>query len=436
MTHTLDDLRAGRLAGARRLDLACGLREFPREIFELADTLEVLNLTGNQLDALPDELPRLRQLRVLFCSHNRFTQVPPAVAGCERLETLGLRANRIERVDPGALPPGLRSLVLTENRLDHLPAGLGRLQALQKLMLTGNALQDLPADLAGCERLELLRIAANRFEALPAWLLELPSLAWLACAGNPLSDAAEAQAIAAHPIAAIDWATLVPGALLGQGASGVIHRATAGDGSEVAVKLFKGDITSDGLPHSEMAAFIAAQPHPRLTEVLGRVTGHPEGREGLVMRLIEPGFRTLAAPPSLESCTRDVYDAAQRFSPTTAHALLHGLADALRHLHASGITHGDLYAHNVLWRAAQGGHADDALLSDFGAAAFVPPGATADALERIEVRAFGILMDEVLAHCEPAPRPALAVWRERCLQREVQRRPSFAELAQGLQPGA
>ena len=45
--HTLEQLRAGALADARHLKLACGLRDFPREIFELADTLEILYLAGN-----------------------------------------------------------------------------------------------------------------------------------------------------------------------------------------------------------------------------------------------------------------------------------------------------------------------------------------------------------------------------------------------------
>ena len=40
---TLAQLRAGQLTGITRLDLACGLTEFPREIFDLADSLEVLN---------------------------------------------------------------------------------------------------------------------------------------------------------------------------------------------------------------------------------------------------------------------------------------------------------------------------------------------------------------------------------------------------------
>lgn len=68
---TLAQLRAGRLAGATRIDLSCGLTEFPREVFDLADSLEVLNLSGNALDSLPDDLHRLDRLRVLFCSDNR-----------------------------------------------------------------------------------------------------------------------------------------------------------------------------------------------------------------------------------------------------------------------------------------------------------------------------------------------------------------------------
>jgi hypothetical protein len=48
---SLEQLRAGKLVGTRRLNLSCHLREFPREIFDLADTLEILDLSGNQLSA-------------------------------------------------------------------------------------------------------------------------------------------------------------------------------------------------------------------------------------------------------------------------------------------------------------------------------------------------------------------------------------------------
>src|SRR5215216_481882 len=100
---TLAELRAGRLAGAKRIDLSCGLSEFPREIFVLADSLEILNLSGNALDALPDDLGRLHRLRVLFCSDNRFTHLPESIGQCQALEMVGFKANRIRTVPAAAL---------------------------------------------------------------------------------------------------------------------------------------------------------------------------------------------------------------------------------------------------------------------------------------------------------------------------------------------
>lgn len=71
--NTLAQLKAGQLAGVTRLDLACGLTEFPREIFELADSLEILNLTGNALSSLPDDLHRLTNC---VCCSVRTTPLP------------------------------------------------------------------------------------------------------------------------------------------------------------------------------------------------------------------------------------------------------------------------------------------------------------------------------------------------------------------------
>ena len=51
--HTLEQLKRGELTGITRLDLSEGLETFPAEIFELADSLEVLNLSGNSLTSLP-----------------------------------------------------------------------------------------------------------------------------------------------------------------------------------------------------------------------------------------------------------------------------------------------------------------------------------------------------------------------------------------------
>jgi hypothetical protein len=436
---TLAALRSGQLKGITRLDLACDLQEFPREIFELADTLEVLNLSGNALSALPDDLSRLGKLRVLFCSENRFTQLPEVLSSCIHLEMVGFKANRIREVAAAALSPGLRWLILTDNQVSSLPDSIGSCTRLQKLMLAGNQLADLPEAMRGCVGLELLRIAANRFKILPEWLLQLPRLTWLAFGGNPVSTAPPTPSPA---VARLQWTDLELGEKLGEGASGVIHNAhwqpsPLEAGQTVAVKLFKGAVTSDGFPAEEMAACLAAGHHPHLIGVIGVLSGHPEGTNGLVMPRVDPGFRNLAGPPTLASCTRDIYGDGQRFSLPLVLDLAKGLAAVGEHLHARGISHGDFYAHNVLYRPEGG-----CFLGDFGAASFYPPQARggANPFEALEVRAFGCLLGELLERSEPeldVLLPALKALQLRCVAPVAASRPRFAELVatlESLQP--
>jgi serine/threonine protein kinase len=267
----------------------------------------------------------------------------------------------------------------------------------------------------------------------------LPRLSWLAYAGNPFSEKAEQAAVAQHPIDTINWEALTLQQQLGEGASGVIYQAQWQQKNNsplgVAVKLFKGAVTSDGLPHSEMAACISAGSHPNLVPVEGKVGGHPEGAEGLVLELIDPAFRNLAGPPSFVSCTRDIYDPETIFSVEAALQIAHGIASAAEHLHERGIMHGDLYAHNILTTEAGA-----SLLSDFGAACFFDRKSveTAHTLQRLEVRAFGCLLEELVERCQGSLTlsdvmfETLADLQQRCLQPTVSARPLFTEIHQTL----
>ncbi len=433
--HTLEQLRNGELAGIQRLQLRCGLTEFPREIFDLADSLEILDLSGNQLSTLPDDLQRLHKLCIIFCSDNSFTELPEVLGQCQQLSMVGFKANRIAHVSPKALPPLLRWLILTDNALSTLPAELGQCMHLQKLALAGNGLRHLPPELAHCHRLELIRISANQLTEFPQWLLDMPRLTWLAYAGNPLCAHLESAAVAHTPLQDLAWSAFELQHQLGEGASGVIHQAvlhTDTGTQTVAVKLFKGAVTSDGLPDSEMAACLHAGTHPHLVSAMARVNGHPEGKQALVMHLVAPEFANLAGPPSLESCTRDVYAHDKRFDWSTTLRMALGIASAAQHLHARGILHGDLYAHNIL-HTPEG----DALLSDFGAAAFfdVNDAALASGLEKLEVRALGCLLEELAAQCDAqhAGVMQLKALAHQCLVDTPAKRPSLAEVCVALE---
>ncbi len=455
--HTLEQLRSGALAGTRRLDLSCGLTELPHEIFDLADTLEVLNLSGNRLSDLPHQLPRLHKLQVVFASDNAFTTLPEVLGDCPALHMVGFKANRIAHVPAAALPPALRWLTLTDNAIGHLPSELGQRPALQKLMLAGNRLTALPDSLQAAHKLELLRVSANRLERVPSWLTELPRLAWLALAGNALGwvfaeDIAQdlAQEV---PLPEVPWTSLTLGQLLGEGASGHIHRVqAAGWPQPLALKLFKGEVTSDGLPQDELAACLAAGQHPTLTTPVARLSQHPAQAQGLLMPLIPPAHINLAGPPSLQSCTRDVYPPG--FQPSAALALdiAHDVAHALAHLHLRGVMHGDLYAHNILIDPVHG----QARLGDFGAATRLPRDQKdlQQSLLALEVRALGCLLEElVLAVQHPSPASATTPWGQKagpsssadaatqtlqalaraCLSEQPRHRPTAAEVAQALQ---
>ncbi|CAK7239307.1 MAG: hypothetical protein STHCBS139747_000737 [Sporothrix thermara] len=616
--HDLATLRADgyRDASLTKLKLTEPLDEFPPEIFDtsIASTLEILDLSGTGLSALPSDLgARLPRLRIAFFSNCNFTKFPNvALAGCPRLEMVAFRKNGMEGFESTtsasaddnndddddddnnvAFPPQLRWLILTDNRLTHIPASIGRCARLEKCMLAGNRLKGLPDAMAGCRNLALLRLAANQLEALPAWLLTMPKLAFLSFAGNPCSSASAPSSSSALPAAQstllphVDWNQIEIHHVLGEGASGIISKGTirsSGNNNNnnniddndndndslttmsitasrgpsstlnsrgasgvntpslsgtstpafsvsgasvvsaataataatslsaastsavkstsslslspttpVAVKIFRGALTSDGTPYDEMAACLAAGQHVNLVQVHGQIrwgeedgeieTDEEEAKEteddkapafrgGLIMELIPPQYRVLGQPPSFDSCTRDCFAAASsaatgdsnRLPVPAALAILSGVASAAAHLHARGIAHGDLYAHNILVAhsapavdpsgadnaATATATATHAILSDFGAATLYGRGGGAGAgdgddtasndeeqlagLEKLEVLAFAHLIEDVVGLMaeEPSVRQQLLRLHGQCVVPAVAERPAFSTLVKEL----
>lgn len=136
--QTLEQLQSGQLLGSTHLKLAEGLKTFPMEIIELADTLEVLDLSGNTLSELPKELAKLTKLRIIFASNNQFTHLPEMLGDLPNLEMVGFKTNQIKTVSEQSLPQKLRWLILTDNAIEVLPESLGHRPRLQKLALAGN----------------------------------------------------------------------------------------------------------------------------------------------------------------------------------------------------------------------------------------------------------------------------------------------------------
>jgi hypothetical protein len=441
--ETLNLLRSGQLVNPKRLAIACELTQFPVEIFELADSLEILDLSNNALKTLPDDFSRLKNLKAVFFGNNAFEEIPEVLGQCPQLSIIGFKSNQIQRISETALPPNLRWLILTHNQLEQLPQSIGTLSQLQKLMLAGNRLRSLPGSMTNCQNLELIRLSVNQLTTLPPWLFSLPRLSWLAYASNPfcidVSDEVPIN-VAQRSLSDIDWADLTLEHTLGEGASGIISKGrwqvTSTDVRDVAIKVFKGEMTSDGLPADEMQACIGAGPHVNLVTVLGKVQNHPDGKAGLVLGLISADYQNLGGPPNLETCTRDTYAPDTAFPLASILQIALGIADATAHLHRQGIMHGDLYAHNILVNSH-----GNCLMGDFGAASFYQPSDAeiGQSLQRLEVRAFGCLLEDLLNHYdtkastfERAEIGQLRLIQQDCMHLSPNLRPSFADLCDRL----
>ena len=322
---------------------------------------------------------------------------------------------------------------------------------------------ELPASIVDCQNLEMLRLADNQISCFPEGLLTLPKLSWLALAGNPLVTPASAQAAPAW----ISPRNLELGAKLGQGGGGAVHRALwqREEGARtlaVAVKRFHdARAVSDGHPMHEINVG-AAITHENMIRVLGETDGgvaldekstpqtnevetlKPTGnvRPALVLELLEGEWSELGGLPSYETCTRDTYSPEQAalFRPRVVLSALQGVARACEHLHMHQMTHGDVYAHNTMVEVATG----SPKLGDYGAAySYAPLSSAAPLLERIEVRAYGSMVEEMAERLEDEGvategvatsesmdllRHQLEMLKLRCMQPMPMHRPSFAEL--------
>lgn len=401
--HTLAQLQSGELAGIHRLTLSEQLSHFPLEILTLSDSLEILDLSDNELTDLPEELVQLSKLKILFASNNKFEHLPEVLGKLPQLEMIGFKSNQINTVAEQALPTRLRWLILTDNQLQTLPESLGERPRLQKLALAGNNLTVLPKTLSKSHNLELIRISANQLTSFPDQLLELPKLAWLAFSGNPFSrlDSEEDKIIEAVPTLASNSYALAQ--VLGQGASGVISKAHWNSPQTkypeaIAVKVFKGEVTSDGYPDDELQACLQVGNHENLVKSLAQV--NEDGYLALIMNLIPEHYQNLGLPPCFDSCTRDRFADGFTLPIAIINRIVEQMDDVFTHMHNNYVCHGDLYAHNTLFDATQG----NIIFGDFGAATRYQMLSLSQQqkIQQIEHRALNYFIDDLLGICLPA----------------------------------
>jgi hypothetical protein len=414
--HTLSQLFSGELAGTSHLKLSENLSSFPLEILRLADSLEILDLSHNALSSLPDELAQLTKLKIIFAFQNNFEHLPEVLGKLPHLEMIGFKSNKITHVAEESLPAQLRWLILTDNLIETLPNSLGERPRLQKLALAGNQLTHLPQTLAQAHNLELVRISANKLTECPEQLLNLPRLAWIAFAGNPFTEVKcstnretdKQTQTEGNSVPQVSSASYSLENVLGQGASGVISKAhwntpQSRFPDDIAVKVFKGQVTSDGYPEDELQACLQVGNHPNLVQSLAQV--NEENYLALIMKLIPEHYQNLGLPPCFRSCTRDTFPQDFSLPITLIKKIVSQMQNVFAHLHKQQVCHGDLYAHNTLFDA-QG----NIIFGDLGAATRYQmlSSAQQEKVQQIEHRALNYFIDDLLSICAEEDRESSA----------------------------
>ena len=172
MKRLLGDSRDNRSLNLSRL----GLTSLP----EMPDQLQELDVSGNQLTSLPENLPA--QLQKLKVSRNRLTSLPKNLP--DQLQELDVSSNRLTSL-PENLPDQLQKLYVINNQLASLPENLPA--SLQQLHVSKNRLISLPENLPAS--LQQLHVSNNRLTSLPQRLP--PRLTWLDVSGNRLTSLPE-----------------------------------------------------------------------------------------------------------------------------------------------------------------------------------------------------------------------------------------------------
>lgn len=145
---------------------------------ETSQKTGVFQLTGKGLPEFPEELQRLTaNLRTVDLSMNKIEVLPASIGNFLQMKSLTLNSNKLTSIpaEIGKLKK-LETLMLNGNHLQTLPATIGQLKALRTLSLAGNQFREFPPDLGSLRHLDLLDLSKNHIRAVPAEVSALQTI--------------------------------------------------------------------------------------------------------------------------------------------------------------------------------------------------------------------------------------------------------------------
>lgn len=145
---------------------------------ETSQKTGVFQLTGKGLPEFPEDLQKLTgNLRTVDLSNNKIEVLPAFIGGFQQLKSLTISSNKLTSLpnDIGKLKK-LETLILNGNQLNQLPSSLGQLKSLRTLSLSGNHFKEFPSGLGTLRHLDVLDLSKNKIQVVPAEVAELQAI--------------------------------------------------------------------------------------------------------------------------------------------------------------------------------------------------------------------------------------------------------------------
>jgi Leucine-rich repeat (LRR) protein len=168
-----------------------GLTELPEEIGKLKN-LKILELSDNQIGEIPDVIAELKNLTRLNLSNNKISIIPDAIAELKNLIELDLGGNQISVIpDVIAELKNLTTLYLWNNQISEIPDAIIELENLAELGLDSNQISEISNAITKLTNLTELHLSDNQISEIPNEIAELQKLKTLDLRDNQVKEIPE-----------------------------------------------------------------------------------------------------------------------------------------------------------------------------------------------------------------------------------------------------
>ncbi|GEM_PF-3585723 len=157
------------------------------DFFEI-DTIQQLDLSNQNLTEIPDFVLKMKNLRILNLSGNKFKSLG-ILKQIHSLNILIAKSCQLNNItDEVGLMKNLIIVDLSDNSISQLPPALLSLPLLSGLILQKNRIKSLPDDISDCKNLQKLDLSFNVLKTVNPELWRAPNIKHLNLSYNEIEQ--------------------------------------------------------------------------------------------------------------------------------------------------------------------------------------------------------------------------------------------------------